>query len=702
MQTLNAITGHTNGCSPYFLHTPLILLPALLCMAVLHGSAALAETVNLPPATSLETEDDFIGEIDTVISATRIRQPLTESPASITVIDRNMIEASGAVEIADVLRLVPGIQVAYPQGNLIASTYHGYADSFPRNMQVLVDGRSIYQASFADVDWLSLGVTLEEIERIEVIRGPNTPMYGANAVRGVINIITRQPYQDRGTYARFTAGDLNTRNAVLRHGSSISDLDYRVTLSYQENDGLEGNLDSTNDDRRISGVSARGIWHPHPRDEIDLQLGYSSGSMGAGAEPTHDPPPHDKDIESHYQYINWRTSLDNEADISWKFYHNAYESDDSYRDLISHAAGLEYPDEWPFPFPDQVADFDFYDFENERYNTELQYTSPHSGRWRAVAGIGVRLDRLKSEVLTGEDDWIDEWSTWLSANLEYRASRQLLFNVGAIAEDSDQSGGYLSPRLAVNWLFSDDQSIRTSYARAKRKPSLLEGHIHYVYRLDNDTPYFTGFTSAEPGHETVTALELGYVGYWLDRRLLVDLKLFREEADDLIHDVRDLAQPQPDGIPTFMNDGSTDVTGGELQLKYQTGPRDFVALQYSHLDADIRRRGTINPSAFRNDEERAPPHPQHTASLLASRGLPDNFEVSAGFYWISEMEWLGDGQDIDGYTRLDTRVAKTWRAGGSRMQLEGIVQNIGGDYATFRNENIFDTRAYVRFSIAFQ
>ena len=182
----------------------------------------------------LETEEDFTGDIDTVISATRIRQPLTESPSSITIIDRDMIVASGAIEIADVMRLVPGMQVGYPTGNQMAVTYHGLGDDFPRDMQILIDGRSVYKPSYADVDWLFLGVVLEDIERIEVIRGPNTPLYGSNAVSGVINIITRLPYQDRGTSARITAGDLATRDGMIRHSGSNGALDYRVTLNYQE------------------------------------------------------------------------------------------------------------------------------------------------------------------------------------------------------------------------------------------------------------------------------------------------------------------------------------------------------------------------------------------------------------------------------------------------------------------------------------
>jgi iron complex outermembrane receptor protein len=692
----------------------LTLLPVLLCMTVLHGSAALAETGKHPGTAILETEDDYVGDIDTVISATRIRQPLTESPASITVIDRNMIEASGAVEIADVLRLVPGMQVAYPQGNQIAATYHGFADSFPRSMQVLIDGRSIYQASYADIDWLFLGVAMEDIERIEVIRGPNSPLYGSNAVRGVINIITRQPYQDPGTYTRVTAGDLNTRNAVVRHGNRAGELDYRVTLGYQESDGLEGNLDSTNDDRSISSISARGIWHPLPSDEIDLQLGYSDGSLGAGAEPTHDPPPHDRDVQSSYQSIRWRRALEDTSDVSVQFYHNAYSSDDNYRDLLSHAFEIDNPD-IVVPFildgrEDQVAGFGLYDYESDRYDLEIQYTAPLSGRLNSVIGAGIRVDRLRSEVITDNDDWIDDWSERVFLNLGYRASDQLLLNLGAMAEHTDEHGAYLSPRLAVNWLFNSDHSIRASYSRAKRNPSLVETHFEQVFSLDDGTDYVITRSSDDPGPETLEAAELGYIGYWYQRRLMLDLKLFRERTDDLIHAVsnKDAEQPFPN-VPAerffLMNDGHVITTGAELMLKYQTGPRDFISLSYANLDTDVRIHRNIYPiSGFplriRPGQDNTVP--KHTLALLASKALPHGFEASAAFYRISQMEWLSDGDDIDGYSRVDARIARHWKAGGSRMQLEGIVQNIGGDYATFRNENIFDTRAYVRFSIAFQ
>ena len=682
----------------------------LIITAAGHACAALADTGNAAAYEEYETEEDFVGEIDTVISATRISQLLTESPSSVTIIDQAMIQASGAIEVADVMRLVPGMQVSYPTGNRLAVTYHGYSDSFPRSMEVLVDGRAIYQPSFSDVDWMFLGVVLEDIERIEVIRGPNSPLYGSNAVDGVINIITKQPYQERGTFARATAGDLNTRNGVLRHSDSVGKLDYRITLNYQEADGFDGNLDSTNDDRRIKGISTRSIWNPRPSDEVDFQLGFSKGDLGAGAEPTENPPPHDRDVISQYQFVNWRRALKDSADISWKTYHNGYSSNDDYRQLLSDAFDAP-PEAIPFLLdgrPDQKASYGTYDYKGHRYDTEVQYTSPHTGKLRSVIGAGARIDRFKSETLTNDNDWHDEVSERVFVNLGYRANNHLLLNLGLMGEASDQYSSYLSPRLGLNLLFNPEHSVRISYAKARRKPSLVEENFEWIFKLDDGTDYLNNRLSDDLRPESLESYELGYVGYWFGRRLLLDAKVFKERTTDIIHSVRDrsLEQPFPD-IPVltsvFMNDGKRTVKGGEIMLKYQAGPRDFISLSYANMDVDVFVRRTINrpngkPDIFRNQDDTVP---RHTISLLGSLTLPMGFEVSAGFYRISDMAWISDGDALDDYNRVDGRIARRWKAGGTRMMLEGIVQNMGGDYTSFRDENTFETRAFARFSIQF-
>lgn len=678
-------------------------LPLAAAAGLLWATSGAAAT---PVITPLDTEQDIIGDIDTVISATRIRQPLTESPSSVTIIDRDMIETSGAVEVADVLRLVPGIQVAYPQGNQMAVAYHGFADAFPRSMQVLVDGRSIYQPSFADVDWVMLGITLEDIERIEVVRGPDSPLYGSNAVAGVINIITRLPWQDRGTTARITAGDLHTRYGMLRHSDTIGKLDYRVTLNYQKNTGFPGDLNSTNDGRKLAGASLRGLWHPRASDEVDLQLGVSDGKLGGGAEPQQDPLPHNKQVSSSYEFISWRRALEDAADLRLQFYHNAYDSSDHYHDLLSNAWGIP-PSAIPVVIPgqsDQPAGFGLFDYRGERYDLEAQYTSPQSGRLRTVAGAGIRLNRLNSARLTDRSDWISEMSHRAYVNTSYRATSHLLLNLGAMAEHSNEFGSSLSPRVNASWLFNDRHSVRLSYARAKRNPSLLEEHFDTVYRLDDGTPYLMDYLSTSPAPETLTSVELGYIGYWLERRLMLDAKLFHEKTSDRLRLVDDptVAQPLPTipfAVQTLINDGYTKVDGGEIQLKYETAPRDFISLQASVVDTDAYWRKQVNPDVPSIYPENIAP--RYTISALISKSLPRGYEVSAAAYRVTDMIWLGDGDRLREYNRVDLRLARRWQTADSHMMLEAIVQNIANDYPSFRYENIFDTRAYLRFTLGF-
>ena len=169
-------------------------------------------------AEELPSEEDYLGEVPVVLSVTRLKQPRADAPASITIIDRKMIEASGAQEIPDLLRLVPGFQVGHLSDGRVTVTYHGLSDSFARRMQVLVDGRSVYSPVFGGINWPDLPLALEDIERIEIIRGPNSVTYGSNSFLAVVNIITRHSTQDHGHTGLVTGGDIGTKKALYRFG----------------------------------------------------------------------------------------------------------------------------------------------------------------------------------------------------------------------------------------------------------------------------------------------------------------------------------------------------------------------------------------------------------------------------------------------------------------------------------------------------
>lgn len=138
-----------------------------------------------------QDEQSFFQDIPIVLSASRLSQPVSDAPNAMTVIDREMIEASGFRSLPDLFRLVPGMFVGSYNGYTPIVAYHGTFDQYSRRMQVLVDGRSVYLPPFSYVNWEDIPLHIADIERIEVIRGTAAASHGANSSQGVINIITR-------------------------------------------------------------------------------------------------------------------------------------------------------------------------------------------------------------------------------------------------------------------------------------------------------------------------------------------------------------------------------------------------------------------------------------------------------------------------------------------------------------------------------
>ncbi|MBS1213489.1 MAG: TonB-dependent receptor, partial [Proteobacteria bacterium] len=147
-------------------------LAGLACMHAMLTWAAPAETLS---------EADYFSEQPVVLSASKLSQPVNRAPAAVTVITREMIEASGFRHLVDVLRLVPGFVVGWSGGNMPAATYLGLSDAFPHWMQIMVDGRSVYNPAFGQTTWRALPLMLDEVDRIEVVRGPNAANDGINS-----------------------------------------------------------------------------------------------------------------------------------------------------------------------------------------------------------------------------------------------------------------------------------------------------------------------------------------------------------------------------------------------------------------------------------------------------------------------------------------------------------------------------------------
>lgn len=682
---------------------PLRILASLTAGMLL--SASYAAT---PSEERLPTEDDYFAAIPKVTSAARLEKPLRELGISVTIIDRQMIESSPALEIPDLLRLVPGFQVAHVTGAVFAAGYHGANDQWPRRMEVMVDGRSVYLNTVSAVEWSALGVAMEDIERIEVVRGPNAPTFGSNAVFGSINIITRPPFVLNGSYLRGTFGSLDTQNAVARWGGALGDWEASLTAQYRSDDGFE----RVDDDKRIGDLRFRGDHQISTTDSLSIQLGLTEGKLGSDGQPGEIwNKPRDRDIRSNHQQLTWERDISAGNRYRINFFHNYYEHDDSYRVDISNQPTYLPP---PYPAlypPGTSVEQGFYTATSERYDFEFQHDLVPFPDWRLAWGLGARHDSLSSDLLLGDRGRVGKFSGRLFASVEWKPADDLSVSLDALTEMHEGYGTETSPRLGLNWLVTDHSSFRTSAGRSYRVPTLLARYIDRS--LYPDPPVIPGvgfplivsssFDDFTP--EQVTAYEVGYMQHWRDLGLSLDVRLFREELE-----ASGVGLESPG--PTIWRDdgGGWTAKGLDLQLEYRPTAKTRLTGAYSwaKTDGEVGTEANADGEIIRFEtlEETTP---LHTLSFLLSHRFNLNWHGSLALYHMDDFQWRGEGSDVDSYTRIDLKLGRRFAAGSGDGEIALILHNVTDeDYNEFRVPgtygrygNVFERRTYVQLSLQF-
>ncbi|MDO8893072.1 MAG: TonB-dependent receptor plug domain-containing protein [Sulfurimicrobium sp.] len=252
------------------------------------------------------SEGDYFTDLPVVLSVSRLAQPLSDTPGAVTIIDRETIRRSGAREVADLLRLVPGFIVTHVQGGArpIAS-YHADYDAITRHLQVFVDGRSVYSTLLlGSANYGMMGIVLEDIERIEVLRGSNSAAYGANAFLGVVNIITRHSADTLGGMVSVGAGETNLRDGVARIGRGGPQGSFRLTASSRTDDGFNNIYDNS----RLEQVHFRGDLQASDKDNLILTAGATRFRWGV---PDNVPPAnrHDEAWRNSYAHLDWTRQI---------------------------------------------------------------------------------------------------------------------------------------------------------------------------------------------------------------------------------------------------------------------------------------------------------------------------------------------------------------------------------------------------------
>lgn len=624
------------------------------------------------------TEADFLDELPVVLSVSRLSQPLNEAPAAVTVIDRDMIRASGFRDIPDLLRLVPGFSVAYTRDNTWAIGYHGMADAFSRRFQVLVDGRSIYSAAFGAVQWQELPLSIDDIERIEVVRGPNAATYGANAFLAVINIITKDPSQTPGTFASLQHGEQGMSGATLRHGGSRGDLRYRMTLSAQNRDRFETDThDGSNpqklyEETRTYFLNGRADYRASASDELTAQFGLAVGDWQAGRlqdppDPEHELEPRRQDVSNAYLQFKFRRVLSADDEWSLQFYHSRHALDAPSR---LEAFGLTI-----------VGDQDTL---QTRTSLEFQANTRLGPALRMAWGAEVRRETAQSLLYFDTRDTQQGVLGRVNANLEWRVRPDLLLQGGAMLEHHYFTGTDISPRVAINYTLADGHTLRLNVSQAYRSPTFFEQQGSLAYYSTGGALVEQVFVPSDPLRpERILSREIAYVGQYPALRMQFDAKLFYDTIYDYINGAGSPRQ--------FTNRDDFTVQGGDLQLNWQPSPALRLSAQYAR--AFIAADQSVD-----RDLPQSVPH--NNFSLLARYELGQGWNASAGVYRSGRMKWLSDGDITQAYTRWDVRLARRWSWQGHEVEAAVVGQNLGEDYSEFRSENVFSRRVYGSLSLA--
>ena len=624
--------------------------------------------------TALVTESDFLAAVPIVLSVSRLPQPISEAPAAVTVIDQEMIRASGFREVADLFRLVPGFYVAHSSGNWPVVSYHGLANSYARRMQVLIDGRSVYTPLFGGVVWSALPLAIEDIERIEVTRGPNAATYGANSFLGVINIITRHPSQDKAGSAILKLGENGIRDGTLRYGGALHDLDYRLTLGYRSDDGFNDEADG----KRTRFFNMRGDYRFTSRDNLQFQIGWSHDGLDPGVDPCFLDCLRTQQLRSHVEQVRWQRTVNESNEISVQFFHDYLKDDESALTGV-------------IPQPDGTRpQFFLNDIRTaRRYDLEFQQTLIFPDQWRVVWGASWRKDEVTGGLLFNTDNAMRDILLRLFGHIEWRATPSLLLHAGAMLEKDSMTGTDISPRVALNYLFTPNHSVRASVSRALRNPLIFEERSNV--RIPLGVFLLQGYLSGgglRP--ERITSRELGYIGRFPTAGVTLDVRAFHDRIEDIISVYSYPYTPAYNGQTLgFRNQDIASLRGVETQVKFRPSKADELVFNYSHTRA-VSTNSEVERSV-----------PINILSALATHRFPEKVYASLGYYQMSKVAAIGDGLPVPVSRRLDLRLAKRFKTTQGENELAFTVQNGLAAYQEFKPSNVFDRRAFLSLTLAF-
>lgn len=404
---------------------------------------------------ALAEEDIYFTDLPMVASVSRLPQKLSEAPAAVTVIDRDMIRASGFRTVEDLLRLVPGFQVSSHNQDAALVAYHGLTggmntEEYTPRVQVLIDGRSQYSPLFkSGVNWNLLPVVLENIERIEVIRGSNTVAYGSNAALGVINIITQDTSETKGWMFAANRGVNFIRDETVRWGGKVGEVDVRFTGHQLGDNGFQhgsyGNKwYESPDDRRSSVFDLKADLAISVQDELQLSLTQANDQSQFG-RPNYDLkyPIWYLKSSSTALGLQWRHIQSAAEEFKLRYNFTQDRTGGSYLERTSFSTNLVAPDT-------SAVGYNLIDSGGTSLVHELEFDHvfPLRDKTRLMWGVSAKSIALSAQMQFSSTQWKRRSMYRVFSNLEHRPASEWLLNLGMSLEQDSLSGLQFDPRAS--------------------------------------------------------------------------------------------------------------------------------------------------------------------------------------------------------------------------------------------------------------
>jgi iron complex outermembrane receptor protein len=655
------------------LFSPITILSKMiwpLVAAFLTGPAWAEAPASAPdgsvPLQHLSLEQ--LGDVE-VTATSKEPEQVWRTAAAVYVLTQEDIRRSGATSIPEVLRLVPGVEVARVDSDHWSVGIRGFGSVLASKLLVLMDGRSIYTPLFAGVYWQVQATPLEDIDRIEVIRGPGGTIWGANAVDGVINIITKRSQDTHGSMVSMGGGNTDQGTGAARYGGGNGrGFNYRVYgMGFTRSAGFHAEGPNF-DDWRMGQAGFRSDWDRGARDTFAFQGDvYREISGEATSYALYSPPSQinafaNAELTGGNLLGRWKRVLSDRSDFQIQ----------AYFDRTNHF-------EPEFGETRDTFDIDFLD--------HLTLPWQQNFLW----GLGARgspsnlVQRVPSIDFLPQQQTDKIYSGFAQDEISF-FSRRVSLIVGSKLEHNNYTGFEVQPSGRLLWNRTPRQSFWASITRAVRTPSRLDENVQLSdFAIATPLPIYLRVNGNDQFHsEKLLSYEAGYRTLLISR-LYLDVALFYNNYNDVYSFQVGTpfleASPLPVHaiIPLLTSNGIKGTTKG-FEVGPDWKPVSWWELRpsYSHLEMSLENKpGSNDPSSIPGYEGSSPRHEGTIQSFLT---LPKKLEFDQTYRYVSALP----AQTVTSYSTADARFSwhftrqMEWSVVGQNL-LQPHHPEFGGD-----------------------